>query len=245
MHKFFKITGLTLIIFLAGSWSLFAGGGYLEIDTDQVKRLMEKDKNAILIFPLSKIEYDNLHIDGSIHIEMRDFKLDLPADKNTNLIFYCLGEKCTASWRSAEIAVNEGYRHVFAYRAGLPAWVKAGYPTKSLKKLPDANVKNITPDEVSVQTLKDDNFILLDCSLDSDILQIDNPKRVYIPLEDLHTRYKELPNNKNIAVICLTGTRSATAVRFLMSKGYSSVVSVEGGIMKWASEKKPMAKKNK
>jgi rhodanese-related sulfurtransferase len=56
----------------------------------------------------------------------------------------------------------------------------------------------------------------------------------------LHTRYKELPRNKEIAVICLTGSRSPTAVRFLLSKGFPTVFSVDGGVQKWVAEKRPI-----
>lgn len=216
--------------------------GYAEIDTAEVKALMAKDKNVLVVFPLSKIEYDNLHIAGSVHIPMDELAKKLPADHSKPLIFYCLGERSTASWRAATIAAKLGYLHVYAYREGLAAWAATGYPTMSMEKLPDVFVRKMTTEQLVTKLLNNENVILLDCNLKSDTekLRVDSSKRVYIPLEELHLRYKELPKNKEIAVICLTGTRSPNAVRFLTAKGFPTVFSVDGGVQKWVAEKRPI-----
>ena len=215
---------------------------YQEIDTLLLKAMLDKDKNILLVYPLSKIEYNDLHIAGSIFIPLDDLKKKLPADHARPLVFYCLGEKCTASWRAAEIASKLGYQRVYAYRAGLPAWVAAGYPTESIEALPKTQVKKITTDELQQHLLNDANFVLLDTSLEADAekFRIDSNKRIYIPFEELYDRYREIPRDKQIAVLCLKGTRAPTAVRFLTAKGFSNVVSVEGGIEQWIKEKKPV-----
>ena len=215
---------------------------YQEIDTLLLKAMLDKDKNILLVYPLSKIEYNDLHIAGSIFIPLDDLKKKLPADHARPLVFYCLGEKCTASWRAAEIASKLGYQRVYAYRAGLPAWVAAGYPTESIEALPKTQVKKITTDELQQHLLNDANFVLLDTSLEADgeKFRIDSNKRIYIPFEELYDRYREIPRDKQIAVLCLKGTRAPTAVRFLTAKGFSNVVSVEGGIEQWIKEKKPV-----
>lgn len=217
---------------------------YQEIDTPLLKAMLDKDKSILLIFPLSRIEFNDLHIAGSVNIPIDDLKKKLPPEKNRPLVFYCLGEKCTASWRAAEVAAGLGYQRVYAYRAGLPAWVAAGYPTESIEALPKMQVKKISTDELQKRLQSDDNFVLLDSSLESDAekFRIDSPKRIYIPLEELHERYRELPKNKEIAVLCLKGTRGSSAVRFLTAKGFNNVVSVDGGIEKWIMEKKPVVR---
>jgi len=219
---------------------------YQEIDTLLLKAMLDKDKekDILLIYPLSRIEYNDLHIAGSVNIPLDDLQKKLPADHNRPLVFYCLGEKCTASWRAAEVAAGLGYHRVYAYRAGLPAWAAAGYPTESIEALPKMQVKKISTDELQQRLQSDDNFVLLDSSLEADTqkFRIDSPKRIYIPLEELHERYREIPRNKPIAVLCLKGTRGHSAVRFLTAKGFSDVVSVDGGIEKWILEKKPIVR---
>lgn len=241
MSGLFKFIGASGILFLLLGGVVFAEG-YKEIGTAEVKALMEKDKKVQVVFPLSKIEYDNLHIAGSLHIPLGEFKAKLPADHTTPLVFYCIGDRSTTSWRAAESAIKLGYLNVYAYREGLPAWVAAGYPTATVEKIPDAWVEKISTEQLAAKLTGNENIVLLDCNLESDVqkLKIDSPRRVYIPLEELHTRYKELPKNRTIAVICLTGMRSPAAARFLLSKGFSSVVSVDGGVQRWVVEKRPI-----
>lgn len=239
--RFCGVIASLFLVFLWGGEAL--ANGYLEIGTEEVKALMEKEKNVLLVFPLSKIEYDDLHISGAVNIPLTELETRLPADHTAPVIFYCIGEKSTASLRAASTAAKLGYRRVYAYLEGLPAWVAAGYPTTSLERLPNGWVPKITTEELSARLAKNGNLVVLDCGLEADTqrLRIDTPKRIYIPLEALHTRYKELPKNKEIAVICLTGTRSMAAARFLAAKGFATQ-SVDGGVQKWAVEKRPIVR---
>ncbi len=54
---------------------------YQEVDTLLLKAMLDKDKNILLVYPLSKIEYNDLHIAGSIFIPLEDLKEKLPADR--------------------------------------------------------------------------------------------------------------------------------------------------------------------
>lgn len=62
----------------------------VEVDAERVKALMDADE-AIVIFPLSPIEFNNLHIKGSVNVPIAEIPAGLPADKNQVLVFYCLG----------------------------------------------------------------------------------------------------------------------------------------------------------
>ena len=243
MHPLSRIAVLIATLLLTLCAPLLAAP-YQEIDTLLLKAMLDKDKNILLVYPLSKIEYNDLHIVGSVFIPLDELKKKLPSDHARPLVFYCLGEKCTASWRAAEIAAKLGYQQVYAYRAGLPAWVAAGYPTASIEALPKMQIKKISTDELQQRLQNDASFVLLDTSLEADAekFRIDSTKRIYIPFEELHDRYREVPRDKQIAVLCLKGTRSPTAVRFLAAKGYSNVVSVEGGIEQWIKERKPVVR---
>ena len=105
--------------------------GYKEIDAAGTKALME-NAGALVVFPLSPIEFDNQHIEGSVNIVMDMLEYELPGDKERIIVFYCLGIKCVASWRAAEKAVELGYTNVYAFREGIPGWKAAGYPLVSV-----------------------------------------------------------------------------------------------------------------
>lgn len=61
-----------------------------EIDAVQLKKMMDA-RSVQVIFPLSRIEFNDLHIPDSIHLPMEKIPEQLPADKDQNLAFYCLG----------------------------------------------------------------------------------------------------------------------------------------------------------
>jgi rhodanese-related sulfurtransferase len=203
--------------------------------------MMDKGE-ALVVFPLSKIEYNNLHIRGSVNIDLENIAKELPSDKSRKIVFYCLGEQCTASWRAAEKAVSLGYRDIYTFRAGLPAWVAAGYPTETIEKLPEVKLQKISTDDLQGMLLRDPDLVLLDVCLEVDARKfwIDSPKRIHIPADDMQDRYGNIPRGKKVAVICLKGTRAPTIIRYLTAKGYKNLLLVEGGMQKWIMEGKPV-----
>ena len=58
---------------------------------------------------------------------------------------------------------------------------------------------------------------------------------IHIKLGDIINRYHEIDKNKNVFVMCHTGTRSQAVVKWLKSQGYKHAVNVLGGIDAWAS----------
>jgi rhodanese-related sulfurtransferase len=199
------------------------------------------NSEALVIFPLSPIEFDHKHIKGSVNIVPSTMEYALPVDKEKALVFYCLGIKCVASWRAAEKAVALGYKNVYAFREGLPAWEKAGYPLVSTKELPDIEIKSISTGELSSK-LANEDMILLDINLDEDAhkFHVEHEKRIHIPLDELNVSLAQLPKDKKIAIMCLKGKRSATAAKYLINNGYQDVVIVEGGLQQWVLDGRPV-----
>jgi len=64
------------------------------ITAPETKFILEKD-NALLVNVLSALEYELQHIPGSISIPINTLKGStlLPSDKETKLIFYCMGPR--------------------------------------------------------------------------------------------------------------------------------------------------------
>ncbi|MBL7204178.1 MAG: rhodanese-like domain-containing protein [Desulfobacteraceae bacterium] len=65
---------------------------FKKISAPEVKNMFERG-NTVLVDVLSKIEYDMQHITGSITIPIIKMETTnkLPKDKDTPLIFYCMG----------------------------------------------------------------------------------------------------------------------------------------------------------
>ncbi len=60
-----------------------------------------------------------------------------------------------------------------------------------------------------------------------------------IPLGELQRRVRELPRDREILVVCHSGSRSSSAVRFLNSAGYNAV-NLQGGMMNWSRSGLPV-----
>ncbi len=58
---------------------------------------------------------------------------ELPANKDTQLVFYCANTMCTASHMAARRAMLNGYNKVAVLDGGLVGWKKAGQKTASVK----------------------------------------------------------------------------------------------------------------
>ena len=86
------------------------------------------------------------------------------------------------------------------------------------------------------QALKDEHdFYLLDVREDAELEEnkIKNHPLHHIPLGEIPMRHKELPEDKNIVIICRSGNRSGQACHYLMSLGYK-VTNLDGGMLNWS-----------
>ena len=56
---------------------------------------------------------------------------------------------------------------------------------------------------------------------------------VLLPLSTFLLRYRDLPRDRSLLMICQTGNRSGQATAFLLANGWSDVVNVAGGTLAW------------
>jgi len=64
---------------------------------------------------------------------------ELPADKGTNLVFYCSNPLCRKAPTAGRRAKKMGYRNIQVMSAGISGWLGAKLPTDSgLSIVPDA-----------------------------------------------------------------------------------------------------------
>jgi rhodanese-related sulfurtransferase len=66
------------------------------------------------------------------------------------------------------------------------------------------------------------------------------PKAKLIPLGELPSRLAEIPKNVPVYVICRSGNRSAQASQILVSKGFSNIRNVQGGLLAWQAAGYPV-----
>ena len=82
---------------------------------------------------------------------------------------------------------------------------------------------------------KDKNIQILDVRDDTERNHALVKGSIHIKLTEIADRHSELNKDQNIFVMCHTGTRSQTVVKWLRNKGYEYSVNVLGGIDAWAA----------
>jgi rhodanese-related sulfurtransferase len=92
----------------------------------------------------------------------------------------------------------------------------------------------ISPEKVAeILKTQKDSYIILDVRTKEEFDSGHLDSAVLIPVDELETRYGELSKDKPIIVYCRSGNRSAKAAALLISKGFSQVYDMSGGINAW------------
>jgi adenylyltransferase/sulfurtransferase len=100
-------------------------------------------------------------------------------------------------------------------------------------------MSEMSVEELKARLDKKDGLVLVDVREQDEAALCSIPGAKLIPLGELGNRFGELDPKAEIAVHCRSGGRSARAVAFLKSKGYSKAVNVAGGILAWAEKIDP------
>lgn len=69
---------------------------------------------------------------------------------------------------------------------------------------------------------------------------IKNAKLIDIYDRNFTSEIEKLDKNKSYYVYCRSGSRSSSAAGYMVSKGFTKVYNLNGGIIAWASARKPL-----
>jgi len=93
-------------------------------------------------------------------------------------------------------------------------------------------MQEITIEELKAKMANDANINLIDVREEWEFDE-DNIGAQLMPLGEIPVRLSEIEHLKDEEVIvhCRSGARSAKALKFLTSQGFSNVINVKGGIL--------------
>jgi rhodanese-related sulfurtransferase len=81
--------------------------------------------------------------------------------------------------------------------------------------------------------------LLIDVRQPEEFREVHIPGAKLIPLGELERRLNELPRNREIVVVCRSGSRSGSAARHLTQAGYQ-VSNLRGGMIAWIRQGLPV-----
>lgn len=122
-------------------------------------------------------------------------------------------------------------------------------PSRSQTNQQSSATPSALPAVVSVNRAyvmyRDENALLLDVRSQQEynivhIPAIGGNQVVNIPLDELFSRLDEIPKERDILVICVTGKRSERARDLLLEAGFPRVTSVFGGMQAWIDNNLPV-----
>ncbi|MDP2961157.1 MAG: PhnD/SsuA/transferrin family substrate-binding protein [Sulfurimicrobium sp.] len=99
--------------------------GVLVVDVRNEAEYLEGHVKGALQLPYHEVSAKEVGFDAS---EDKFDLAKLPHDKNTAMLLYCDGTHCWKSYKSALMAVRDGYKNIYWFRGGFPEWKAAGYP---------------------------------------------------------------------------------------------------------------------
>ena len=82
-------------------------------------------------------------------------------------------------------------------------------------------------------------IVLLDVREDDEWQAGHAPGAIHVPLGQVSSRLDELPEGREVHVVCRTGGRSQQVAAWLSRNGYDAV-NVAGGMTAWAAAGRPM-----
>ena len=99
--------------------------------------------------------------------------------------------------------------------------------------------REITPVELKKKLDAGETPLILDVREPNEYQINRIPGSTLIPLGELPRRYQELPRDREIVAQCKMGGRSAKAMDFLKTVGFTNVKNLKGGILEWIDKVDP------
>jgi rhodanese-related sulfurtransferase len=91
-----------------------------------------REKRVTVIDVNSRQSWLKAHVPGAINLDPMAYDAnDLPADKESTIVFYCSNPLCRKAPNAARRAKKLGYANALVMSAGIGGWVSAKLPTES------------------------------------------------------------------------------------------------------------------
>ncbi len=178
-----------------------------------------KEKTTIIDIR-SQHAYNNNHIKNSIYIhggEIAAF-INWIVDREEDILFISDNREAKYLNKLNNDMRRIGYTGELSFLSGgILSWIKKGKETDS--------IETVMPEEFKEEKEK---FFILDVRKKSETTKDGIETDMIIPIEEISDRYKEIPKDKDIVVVCPSGIRSNIVSSFLKTKDIETKVLIGG-----------------
>lgn len=102
-----------------------------------------------------------------------------------------------------------------------------------------ADFNNINFDQYEADYLNGDKeFVLIDVREVDEFAEVRMPGAVNVPLSKLRGDTSDIPQDKDVIIVCARGGRSQQAAEMLAAQGFTNLINMEKGTMDWLEEGK-------
>ncbi len=219
---------------------------YKDVPVISTSALYQAYDKAVIVDVRSRFEYDVVHMQNAklnpvstVLFTSRLQKLR-PMQSEKKLVFYCNGHTCSKSYKAARKAIKAGYKNVYAYDAGIFAWIKA-HPEKGtlLNKTPVALEKIIQKQQLQQHLLRYKEFIDKAKRGDAVVIDIRDPiqRHVKLPLKSRNIHLDKLKSklivglwkDKDIYIYDAVGKQVRWLQYYLELHGYKNYYFLQNG----------------
>ena len=96
-------------------------------------------------------------------------------------------------------------------------------------------VKEVDAQDLKARIDAGEDIVLVDIRSDAEVAQGVLPDSEHLAMHLIPLRMHDLPKDKDVVLYCRSGARSYHACNFLNQQGINNVISLRGGVVKWAS----------
>lgn len=103
-------------------------------------------------------------------------------------------------------------------------------------------IKEIDVQELKTKLENNDKFAFIDCREQEEWNEAHIEGATLLPLSVFADNFENVLTDKNAEIViqCRSGKRSMNACMFLLSKGYTNLTNLEGGILAWSGAGYPI-----
>lgn len=132
------INTIFLLLFLFSPFAYSAGvspqtiAGAITVDTTKAKQLF--DQGVLFVDVRRDSDWENGRVPDAVHLELKKVfskeSLSEEAGVHEPIVIYCNGEKCLRSSKATTLAIEWGFKKIYFFRNGFPAWNQASFPVE-------------------------------------------------------------------------------------------------------------------